>query len=378
MTKKNTKKREAKQSNDLISIRARHFFLTVPHFEGTIAGVIEALKTIQPDWQYLKYAAVLESHTENTEKGNHLHFYICFPQKRRLRFNRFDYFGKHGKLESVKSYSAVLKYMTKENLPRSNFDYMKDIMKKDFPRAVEILLSQGLHIRDIYRKYSSIAASKNWSGYLNYLQYQKDSEKFLTQIKKPGLRMITPELIKARLNAHDYELFYTSNIYQRIVDKINDIVIFGCTRPHKAKALFLTGKPNTGKSSLGLALQARIGTFTFPDDGWWQGYQSDVFKLIVWDEFNLKRFTYPVLLKFLQGLRMDLPIKGSHVTRNDNPLILLTSNLPLEQHICSKFDSQKNRQYSRANLAVRIDEVDIGDNPIFFLEKLLVSPTQDI
>jgi hypothetical protein len=268
--------------------------------------------------------------------------------------------------------------MTKENRPKANFDYIEDIMRKDFARAVEILLSQGLHIREIYKTYSSIVASKNWSGYLRYLAYQKESQKFRRELQKPGLRMITPELIRARLSDQEYELFHSCSMYQRIVDKVNETVVFGCNRPHKTKALFLVGSPNTGKTTFGLALQQRMGTFTFPDDGWWQGYESDVFKLIVWNEFDLRRFQYPTLLKFLQGLRMDLPIKGSHVTRSDNPLILLTSNMTLEELICKRFSSQQNRAKSRANLAVRIEQINIGDQPIFFLTKLLVRTTEDI
>lgn len=360
------------------SLKGRHFFLTVPHFEGSLDGVIDAFKTHQPEWEYLRYAVVKETHTKDEDKGTHLHLYVGFPKQVRVKLDRFDYLGKHGKLERVRDYASVLKYMTKENRPRANFDYIEDIMRKDFPRAVEILLSQGLTIRQIYRTYSSIVASKNWSGYLRYLSFQEDSKKILHQLDKPGLRMITPELIKARLSDQEYELFHSSDIYQRIVDKVNDIVVFGCNRPFKARALLLVGQPNMGKSTFALALQRRVATFTFPDDGWWQGYESDVFKMIWWDEFHLRRFAYPTLLKFLQGSRMDLPMKGSHVTRCDNPLILMTSNLPLEAHICKRFSSQQNRAYSRANLAVRIDEVNVENNPIFFLEKLLVSPNQDI
>ena len=363
---------------EMQSIKGRHFFLTVPHFGDSLEGVIEALKTYQPEWHYLRYAAVFETHTKDADKGKHLHLYVAFPKTCRVKLDRFDYLGKHGKLERVRDYASVLKYMTKENRPKANFDYIEDIMRKDFPRAVQILLSQGLHIREIYRTYSAIVANKNWSGYLRYLAFQKDSEKFRIQLEKPGIRLITPELVKARLS--DKELFqYQSNtIYERIVNFINDIVKYGSNRPHKAKALFLTGAPNTGKTTLGLALQSKMGTFTFPDDGWWQGYQSDVFKLIMWNEFDLRRLAYPTLLKFLQGLRMDLPIKGSHVTRSDNPLIILTSNLTLEELICKRFSSQQNRAKSRANLSVRIDEVDIGQTPIFMLTKLLVSPTEDI
>ena len=365
-------------STEIGSIKGRHFFLTVPHFEGTIDDVFKALCKNQPEWEYLWYCAVIETHTKDVEKGNHLHLYVGFPKQCRIKFTRFDYLGKHGKLERVRDYSSVLKYMTKENLPRANFNYIKEIMRKDFPRAVQILLSQGLHIREIYHQYSSIVASKNWSGYLRYLSYQSESGKLRAQIEKPGIRMITPKLIKARLSAQEYKLFYDNDVYQRIVDKLNDIVIFGCNRPFKAHALLLVGEPNLGKTTLGLALQSKIATFTFPDDGWWQGYESDIFKIIFWDQMDLRKFAYPTLLKFLQGLRMDLPIKGSHTTRTDNPLIYMTSNLTLEQHVSSRFSSQENRGRARANLRVRIDEINIKNAPVFFLEKLLVSPLQDI
>ena len=365
-------------SEKISDIRGRHFFLTVPHFEGTVDTVIAALKTFEPHWEYIRYAAVLETHTNDAEKSNHLHLYVCYPKLQRVRLDRFDYLGKHGKVEKVRDYRSVLKYMTKEARPRANFDYIEEILRKDLTRGVEILLSQGFHIREIYKNYSSIVASKNWSGYLRFLQYSKDSEKFLEELRRPGLRMITKELIKARLSDQQYREYYSKPIYSRIIDRINDIVRYGSHRPHKARALFLTGAPNTGKTTLGLALAAKVGTFTFPDDGWFQGYESDVFKLIIWNEFDLRRFQYPTLLKFLEGLRMDLPIKGSHVTRSDNPLIYLTSNLTLEDLICKRFESEENRAHSRANLAVRIDEVDIGTNPIFFLFKLLVAPTEDI
>ena len=372
------KKKSVGRPTETESLKGRHFFLTVPHFGGPIDSVVEALKVHQKEWEFIRWAAVEQTHTKDVNKGTHLHLYVGFPRQCWVKIDRFDYLGKHGKLQRVRDYSAVLKYMTKENKPRANFDYMQDVMRKDFPRAVEILLSQGWHIRDIYRTYSSIVASKNWSGYLRYLTYQKDSEKFSIQLKKPGLRLITPELIRARLTSKEHEEFYANPCFMRIVDLINDIVRYGCTRPHKAKALFITGAPNTGKTTLGLALQKKVGTFTFPDDGWWQGYESDVFKLIMWNEFDLRRFAYPTLLKFLEGLRMDLPIKGSHVTRSDNPLIFLTSNLTLQQLICRRFSSQQNREKSRANLAVRIENIDVGKTPIFMLVKLLVSPLQDV
>ena len=364
--------------SELPPLRGRHFFLTVPHFEATVDSVLEALRAHQPQWPYLRWAAVLQTHTSDESKGVHLHLYLAFPKQIRLRLDRFDYLGKHGKLERVRDHRSILKYMTKEARVRANFDYMEPVLQKDFVYGANLLLAQGWKPRQIIRAFPSIAHRKGWQGFLRLTAYNRQSQKFLAQAAKPGLRLITPELIRARLSDEEYVRYYSSPIFARIVEKINDIVRYGSHRPHKAKALLITGRPNTGKTTLGLALQQRLGTFTFPDDGWWQGYQSDVFKLIVWNQFNLKRLQYPTLLKFLEGLRMDLPIKGSHVTRSDNPLILLTTNLSLEQLICKRFSSEENRAHSRANLAVRIEQVSIGATPIFFLTKLLVRPTQDV
>ena len=363
--------------NPVRSLKGRHFFLTVPHFHGTPQWVLGALEAHQPLWQYCRYAVVLQLHRGQGapgQAGTHLHLYLGFPKQLYVRLDRFDYLGKHGKLQRVRNYASVLRYMSKQGRPVANFDYLEDVMRKDFPCAMEILMGQGLDIRQIYRRYSRTVAKKNWSGYLRFLKYQQDGQKFLVEYRKPGFLQITPQLVRQRLSDQQYRAYCMHPQYGRIVALLNDVVQYGSTRPHKAKALFLTGAPNTGKTTLGLALQKYVGTFTFPDDGWWQGYQSGIFKVIVWNQFDLRRFQYPTLLKFLEGLRLDLPIKGSHVTRSDNPLILLTSNLSLEQLICRRFSGQENRAKARANLGARIEEVAIGQLPLFLLLKLLVCP----
>ena len=365
-----TLKKKKGRPRQVPSIRGRHFFLTVPHFKGTLEQVLAGLAQHQSQWHYLRYAAVLQSHAQGDP---HLHLYIAYPKLTYLKLNQFDYLGSHGKLERVRNYRAILMYMTKQSRPRANFNYIQEIMRKDFPRAVQILQSQGLSIRQIYRDYSTIVASKNWRGYLRFLQYTQQSKKFLDQKAKPGLCFIDQDLIRARLNDQQYTLFHSNPGFARIVQRINDIVRYGGYRPHKSLNLLISGAPNIGKSTLGLALARCVGTFTFPDDGWWQGYQSDVFSLILWNQFDLHRFAYPTLLKFLQGLRMDLPIKGSHVTRCDNPLIFMTSNLTLQQHICRRFASQDNRAFARANLSARIQCIDMGSTPLFLLLKLLGS-----
>ena len=111
MQKKGGRPKETK------SLKGRHFFLTVPHFGGSLSDVIDALKTHQSEYDYIRYAAVRETHTKDVDKATHLHLYVGFPKQLYVKLDRFDYLGKHGKLERVRDYASVLKYMTKENRP---------------------------------------------------------------------------------------------------------------------------------------------------------------------------------------------------------------------------------------------------------------------
>lgn len=370
-------KRGKGRPKQMPSILGSNFFLTIPHYQRTLDQTLELLKLHQPQWDYMRYAAVLQTHTLDPAKGAHLHLYVSFSKRLKIKVDRYSYLGQ-GKLQRVRNYKKVLGYLTKQNMPVSNFDFMAQILRADFSKGVYILFKQGMKMRQIYEKYSPIIGGKNWKSMLHFQVYRQDQRKIQFQLDKKGLRFITPQLIRARLSAQQYDLYHSHPCYARIVNRINDIVRYGCHRPHKTPALLVTGAPNTGKTTLGLAIAARVSTFIFPDDGWFQSYQSDVFRMILWNQFHLAAFPYPTLLKFLQGLRMNLPIKGSHVHRNDNPFIYLTSNKTVQEHVVHRFKSQDNRRLSRANLAPRIDQVNIEDRPIFFLTKLLVSPTEDI
>lgn len=79
------------------SLKGRHFFLTIPHFATALDSVVQALKENEPQWGGFRYAIVRETHKDGDEDP-HIHLYIGFPKVCRVRFDRFDYLGKHGDL----------------------------------------------------------------------------------------------------------------------------------------------------------------------------------------------------------------------------------------------------------------------------------------
>jgi len=60
---------------------------------------------------------------------------------------------------------------------------------------------------------------------------------------------------------------------------------------------------------------------------------------------------------------MRLPMKGSHTYKEDNPLIILTSNQPLSQHCGDKwFNNESKRDLFVSTLGVRVKEIEIPSN----------------
>lgn len=70
-------------------------------------------------------------------------------------------------------------------------------------------------------------------------------------------------------------------------------------------------------------------TYHIPKTAFVDGYQSDLYDLVVCDEFKAQ-FTIQFLNEFVQGSRMHLNQKGSGTLKTDNPPMIFLSNAPLE------------------------------------------------
>ena len=108
---------------------------------------------------------------------------------------------------------------------------------------------------------------------------------------------------------------------------------------------------------------------------WWPNYKPQVYKLIFWNEAKLTTYSYDTILKVLEGSKVDLPYKGGSVLKYDNPLVIMTSNMTIQQMIQQKFSyDSKLRAMARQNLSVRVQKVIVPKSfNLFLLQKLLIS-----
>lgn len=155
-------------------------------------------------------------------------------------------------------------------------------------------------------------------------------------------------------------------------------------RQQKSLNLLITGAPDTGKSALvwqrnplpgRTAVSNFCSVYPIGMSQWFPKYQSDVYHCIYWNEAKLTSYSYDTILKLLDGSPLDLANKGSVSRKIDNPLIIMTSNMTLEQMIVQKFGySERYKQMARKNLAVRVQNVVVPeDYNLFLLQKLLCS-----
>ena len=107
---------------------------------------------------------------------------------------------------------------------------------------------------------------------------------------------------------------------------------------------------------------------------WFPAYVSGVYHMIYWNEAKLTSYDYDTILKLLDGSPMDLSSKGSVSRKVDNPLIIMASNLTLDQMIVQKFKHSKSFiAKAQSNLSVRVKNVTVppGYN-LFLIQKLLI------
>ena len=246
------------------------------------------------------------------------------------------------------------------------YKYLYDRMKQD-----------PLHFKleEYVQKHQLSPHITSWSSLKTKLKDMQVAAANLVLKQKPGFRFIDRPLIKQALTSQEHRTF-TKNVcfYGKIVAKLNQIVVHKWNRLFKTKHLFLVGPADTGKTSLIRQVQRHCATYHMDVSNWFPNYRDQVYTLLSWDQFKLKGgMSHTDLLKFLQGSPMDLQYKGGSSLRRDNQLIIMTSNMTLQQHIRLKFKDQQQRRLARQNLRVRIEQLILPVGlDLFLLQKLIM------
>lgn len=330
----------------------------------------------------------------------HFHVILIYSTRMDIRDPRyFDVLGLHPHFEPMRNMKAALQYVQKQDpVVLTDLDLQQQLRKaktKDSSSLFEFLQQQMkkdpfnfepykyIHQHDLFRQ----VYQTNYSKAIHLLKQAQLAHCNKLLHSKPGFKLIDKALIQSRLTLSELKTYNSWSGYQKIVNHINTMTTLHGRRPQKTMNLLITGAPNTGKSALvwqqypepgRMSLLQHCSVYPMGMKGWFPDYESDTYHCIYWNQAKLTSYSYDVILKFLDGSPVALPQKGTSTNKLDNPLVIATSNLTLEQLIQAKFSNDKDYiQVARANLAVRIQNVILpkGKN-LFLLQKLLV-PFQD-
>lgn len=319
----------------------------------------------------------------------HLDILLVYSKMVQNPLTRYDYLVKHGDLTRYRTLNrAILDYGRKQDSsPLGDLDTGKTLAEHRvgsgglYAVLRQAMMAdpfgfnphQWLHAHEL-----DVAASK--TNVYKAIRMVRDMRKVVCDSRlraKPGIRPITRELIESKLSPDQLVTYDGWSGYQTIVDHINVMTRWRWGRPHKSSNLLLVGRPNTGKSTLARSIAVHCSTYPMGVDRWFPAYESGVYDMLVWDQFNMRVLTPDNLLKLLEGAPMQLPVKGGHATKRDNPLVFMTSNESLISHIRRRFKSPQLRGLSVANLGVRICQVTIpGDRDLFLLLGLFIGAGQ--
>ena len=384
--KKTTKTRQKKK----IRLIGRYFRLVIPNLvQGTKnlpklkQKVYDLLQEKETSRGLEKWSISVETH--KTTGVPHLDILLIYSGKIFNSYSRYDYIIKHGNLTRYSRLNeAILAYNFKEDKsPIRNFDISKSLVKyhasnkKGLYKILETAMLENPFtfnanewIHD--KKIRGEIIMTSWQSIVKAIQIEQEIVCNKLLRSKPGIQLITSQLIRSKLSPEELKIYNSWSGYQVIVDHINQIPTYGTRRPHKMKQLLIIGPPNTGKTTLALEIEKYVAVYYKDVTNWFPKYRSHVYGMILWNEFGLKSMKYQKLLNLLEGVKLDLEYKGGSTLKIDSQLMFMTSNIPLNRHIQLKFRDSKDRRYSRLNLRARITEVILPSNHnLFFLTKLI-------
>ena len=176
----------------------------------------------------------------------------------------------------------------------------------------------------------------------HYVAYLKE----YPQIFKENLKLYKKTRLEPDYDKHvEHDVERITEIY----GFLNQVIKYGSERGIKESNLFIWSKaPSFGKSRLIDALEARLKCYALPEDQYYVKYENHHYELLVSDEAEafIKTKDYSHLKKIFEGRRVEFNQKGKEkVTKQDNPLIIMTDNRSfydiMEQHHKRSYQGQR-------------------------------------
>ena len=346
------------------------------------------------------YSIALEHHANGTP---HLDILLIYDKSIQRQLRDFDFLYKHGNITTYRKLNfAILDYNKKEdlqilsNLPPdttlpsgqtvSQVIQVQELKADPYRYLQQQMLKDPLHFnfQQYVRKHNLDPYITSWSSIKTKIRDMQAAAANLALKEKSGFKFISRQLIQNRLTPQELKTFDSWSGYQTIVNYLNQMITLGYKRPLKTMNLLITGPSHIGKTSLFQndlnntfnCVQKYVSVYPMGTRTWWPNYKPEVYKLLFWNEAKLTSYSYDTILRVLEGSKVDLPYKGGSTLKYDNPLVIMTSNLTLEEMIHQKFNySEDYRSMARKNLAVRVQNVIVPEGyNLFLLQKLLLHP----
>lgn len=331
----------------------------------------------------------------------HFHCILIYQKRKQIVSpDHYDYLGIHPNIQIMRNMKAALEYVYKEDLhPLTNMDVVQEkrvARVKDSSSLYQLLEQQMMKdpfnfdpmkycldynlTREVYKT--------NHTKALRWLRLIQQAYCNKLLFKKTGFKAITRSLIEEILSPSELNTYDSWTGYQTIVNYLNIMNTERGQRQEKSMNLLITGAPDTGKSALFWQRNPLPGRSSVVNylplypmgmKDWFPDYKSDIYAGIYWNQSKLTSYSYDIILQLLDGSPIMLPAKGGGHKKVDNPLVIMTSNMTLDQMIKEKFCHNKEYQnMAKSNLSVRVHNVilPIGYN-LFLLQKLLYPATPE-
>ena len=394
-------KKEDKASNLTFSLRSKCIFLTYKGItenqekitKENLANFLLNQNPNQRTNKPEKYLVCQQTYEDGTP---HFHVILNYSKRKDITSPDFyDYLGIHPNIQTMRNMKAALDYVHKEDSnPHTNMDIAQEkrvARAKDSSSLYQFLREEM--VKDPFNfdpirycvdhNLDKEIYKTNYSKAIRLLKQVREAFCNKLLFQKPGFKPITRTLIQQKLSPEELKTYDSWSGYQTIVDYLNTANTERGQRQEKSMNLLITGAPSTGKSALvwqrnppegRASLSNFLSVYPMGMKDWFPEYKSDVYACIYWNQAKLTSYSYDIILQLLDGSPVMLPAKGGGHKKVDNPLVVLTSNMTLDQMIKEKF--RYNPSYitmARDNLRVRLQNVIVpkGYN-LFLLQKLLV------
>lgn len=299
-----------------------NFILTYPQCDTKKEVAVERLEQKWKD-DLQGYVVCEEAHKDGTP---HLHVFLKFKKRINVRSqDHFDFIaGQHGSYEVCRSAKKSVEYVTKGgNFVAKGVDVEK-VKKEKMSDKIAGMLDKGKSLAEVKEEERGffMINKRKIEEYASWIECENQ--------KKSKLEWVAPSLDGLTDSNKQIAEWICKNIRQ--------------TRVFKAPQLFITGKPNLGKTSLIEWLKKFLSVYPIPILEDFYDQYSDDYDLVVLDEFKGQK-TIQWLNEFLQGSTMNIRKKGSQSLKKKNLPVIILSNYTLEE--C----------YPKANADGRLDSL---------------------